>query len=89
MTHAPETTPLPCPFCGGLDQFPERMGICVYQVHCNDCAAKGPPVEALAYGDGDGRGERAAIKAWNRRRAKPKSSSEIDRRVYEDLCRGR
>ncbi len=58
----------PCPYCAGRDVFVENASVsCVY-VFCNDCAAKGPPVENGAWdGVGDPRSERAAFRAWNMR----------------------
>ena len=61
----------PCPFCHGADAFVERGDICIYYVFCNDCAAKGPPVEHGDFGTSDDpherRAHRAAAKAWNTR----------------------
>lgn len=56
----------PCPFCGKRDAFVERADFSSAYVFCNACSAKGPS----EYQESDYEetpGERAAIRAWNKR----------------------
>ncbi|MBV2185901.1 MAG: Lar family restriction alleviation protein [Rhizobium sp.] len=58
----------PCPFCGHADAFTERADFSCSYVFCNECSAKGPTkYPEDADGDEDSPGERAAIRAWNKR----------------------
>jgi Lar family restriction alleviation protein len=56
---------LPCPFCGGTDQFVERADYSSCFVQCN-CNARGP-VGVQSSDDEETPGRDDAITEWNRR----------------------
>lgn len=61
---------LPCPFCGSSDSISERADFGSDYRFCNNCAARGPIVDAEnAYEevDGDVVMEARTAAAWNRR----------------------
>lgn len=60
MEKKEEVTLKPCPFCGG-DPVIMRMGF-PHWIYCGTCGAK---IHGHVIGDVEG--ERASIKAWNRR----------------------
>ncbi|WP_321878433.1 Lar family restriction alleviation protein [Paraburkholderia bannensis] len=72
----------PCPFCGGTEQFVERLDYSACYVQCDSpvgdgeaCCMRGP----IGVQDGDGEempGRDAAIRAWNERAALPSDAAQ-------------
>jgi hypothetical protein len=70
MTDSTDNALKPCPFCGSCDSFNERADFTSNYRFCNNCAARGPIVDAeSAYEDADGDAvmEDKTAAAWNTR----------------------